>query len=277
MSSKKAKRTGFVHSKIALALPITYMILFVSTLLLISVTYVIAIDQLNNQKHPLQEMTAQQDMETLADNIVSVSSQPGSASTLDFRDSGGQIVVGPSSGNLTVSITDNNSVDSTVFNQTTGQVTYNLAAFASANIGFYLRGDSSTIANQTGASPSQLYFAVDNQKPSLDLQYRPTVSYAIIGEENGQAINCIRVYIVNLNSSDPIALHGKLPLRIACTGTTLTSVSYSIPYQVGDLTVTSQIGSAVGSVKIPIVNALQGAIIKFDIVVSNVSIERCIT
>jgi hypothetical protein len=276
MHLRKLSVLRFARSKKALALPITYMILFVSTLLLISVTYVIAIDQLNTQKQPLQELTAQQDMTTLADNVLSIASQPGSACTQSFRDSGGQLNVSPLTGNLMVAVTDNNTVNTIVYNQTTGHVAYNLASFASANLGFYLRGDSNTLTNQTGASPGQLWFSYSSNQPALDLQYRPIVTYAAAGTENGQAINLIRIYVINLNNSDTIAIEGQLPLKISCTNTQLTSQSFSVPYQPGELTVTSQLNSAEGSIQVPLVSTPQGAIINLEVVTSNVSIQRCI-
>ena len=51
------------------------------------------------------------------------------------------------------------------------------------------------------------------QGPEIQLQYRPTVTYATAGLQNGQAVNDIRIYIVNLNSSAPIALQGDFPYK----------------------------------------------------------------
>ena len=81
-------RFKFASSEKALALPITYLILFVSTMLLVSVTYAFAVVQVNNQRPSLQAITAKQDMTSLDNDILSVMSQQGSATTLNFRDSG---------------------------------------------------------------------------------------------------------------------------------------------------------------------------------------------
>ena len=94
--------------------------------------------------------------------------------------------------------------------------------------------------------------------------------------ENGQAVNDIRIYIVNLNSSDPIALQGELPLQISCTSTQLTTETYQVSYQPENLAITSQLNGANGSVSIPISSTTEGSIIYIETVISNVSIERWI-
>ena len=78
----------------------------------------------------------------------------------------------------------------------------NFQVQAQSDTGLYLDGDSQTITNRSGSSPSQLYITDGPQGPEIQLQYRPTVTYATAGLENGQAVNDIRIYIVNLNSSD---------------------------------------------------------------------------
>jgi hypothetical protein len=271
--SQKTKRVRFFKSKSALALPVTYLILFVSTMLLISVTYVFAVQQVNNQKQSFDVLTAKQDMTSLDDQVLSVVSQPGSAATLDFRDSGGQLNVEPSSNNLTLTVTDGSEINAVIFNSSTGQVVYNLPAFTTADMDFYLEGDSSTITNQSGVSLSQLYIASGLQGPQVQLGYRPAVTYAPAGVENDQAVTDIRIYIVNLNSSIPFALQGELPLQISCVSTQLTTETFQTS-QPGNLTVTSQLNGDVGSVLVPISSTQAGSTINVEIVISNITIEE---
>jgi len=273
-TSQKNKCAKFLKSKKALALPMTYLILFVSTLLLISVTYVFAVQQVNSQKQSFDVVTAKQDMTSLDNDVLSVVSQPGSAATLDFRDSAGQLNIQPSSNNLTISITDNNGITATIFNAATGQVVYDLPSSTSPDLGFYLEGDSSTITNQSGSSLSQLYISSGFQGPQIQLGYRPLVAYSTAGMENGQAATDIRIYIVNLNSSDPFALQGELPLKISCVSTQLTTETYHVSDASGSLAITSQLNGFTGSLSIPISSTSSGSIINVEIVTSNVSIDR---
>ncbi len=266
----------FVRSKGALALPVTFLILLVSTLSIITVTYYFAVQNINTQSESLKVSTAQQDFLSLDNDILSTLGQPGSSSTIVLSDSGGSTNIQPTSNILTINVTDDSSIDATIFNSSVGQVTYDLPCSGSIDTGLYLVGDSQTITNQSGATPSQLYITGGLQGPQIQLQYRPTVTYATAGEENRQAVNDIRIYIVNLNSSDPIALDGELPLQISCTSTQLTTETYNVPYQPENLMVTSELNGAMGSVSIPISSTSDGAVICIQTVISNVSIERWI-
>ncbi len=257
-------------------MPVTFLILLVSTLGIITVTYYFAVENIGVQSESLKVSTAQQDFISLNNDVLSTLGQPGSSSTIDLSDSGGTTNVEPASNILTINVTDNSSIDDTIFNASVGQVTYDLPCSGSLDMGYYLSGDSQTITNQSGATPSQLYLTSSPTGPEIQLQYRPTVTYATGGDENGQAVNDIRIYIVNLNSSDPIALGGELPLQISCTGTQLTTETYNVPYQPESLTINSQLNGADGTVSIPISSTNYGAVIYIETVISNVSIQRWI-
>ncbi len=192
-----------------------------------------------------------------------------------MSDSGGSTNIQPTSNILTINVTDNSSIEQTIFNSSVGQIAYELPCSGSIGTGLYLEGDSQTITNQSGASPSQLYITGGLQGPEIQLQYRPTVTYATAGYENGQAVTDIRIYVVNLNSSalTPIPLYGELPLQISCTSTQLTTETYQVSNQPENLAITAQLNGANGSVSIPI---SKGSIIYIETVISNVSIERWI-
>ena len=255
-------------------MPVTYLILFVSTLLLISVTYVFAVQQVNNRQQSLRVVSAQQDMTSLDNNILSLVSQSGAASSMDFRDSGGQLNIEPSANNLTLTISDNASFTETVFNAATGQAIYNLAPSESANIGLYLQGDSATITNQSGASLSQLYINSSLQGPRIQLGYRPEVTYACAGTENGQAVTDIRIYLINLNSSSAFSLGGELPLKISCLSTQLTSDTYQFSYQIQRLQVTSNLNGFTGSVFVPTASTVSGALVNVQVVICNIAVQE---
>jgi len=264
----------FIRSKHALALPVTFLILLVSTLSIITVTYYFAIENIGIQSEALRVSTAQQNFLSLDNVILSTLEQPGASSTIDLSDSGGSTNIQPTSNILTINVDDNSGINETIFNSSVGQVTYELPCSDPADTGLYLEGDSQTITNQTGSSPSQLYVTDGSQGPEIQLQYRPTVTYATAGLENGQVVNDIRIYIVNLNTSDPIALQGELPLQISCTSTQLTTETYQVSYQPENLAITSQLNGASGSVSVPISSTPEGSIIYIETVISNVSIER---
>jgi hypothetical protein len=263
-----------IHSGVALALPITFLILLVSTLLIISVTYYFSIDRINLQSQNLKVSTAQQNFLSLNDVILSTLGQPGSSGTIELADSGGSTNIQPVNNVLAIKINDNSGIDKTIFNASIGQAAYELPYSSSPDTGLYLEGDSRTVINQSGATISQLYIANGAQGPEIQLQYRPSVTFATAGLENGQVVNKIRIYIVNLNSSDPISLGGELPLKISCTSIQLITEKYIVSNEPENLVINSQLGGANGNVSIPISSSPMGSAIYVETVISNVAIQR---
>ena len=255
-------------------MPVTFLILLSSTLSIVMVTYYFSVERLNSQSQDLQVSASKQNLVSLDNVILSTMGQPGSSETFDLSDSGGLISIQPSTNVLTVTANDNSSIDETIFNASIGQLTYELPSSSSMETGVYLEGDSQTITNQSGASSSQLFITETLQGPEIQLQYRPTVTYVVCGLHNGQAVTNIRIYLVNLNSSDPINSQGELPLQISCTSTQLTTQTYDVSSQSESLTITSALNGASGSVSIPMATTSLGAQINVETVISNVSIQR---
>jgi len=137
----------FIRSKGALALPVTFLILLVSTLGIITVTYYFSIERINTQSEALKVSTAQQNFLSLDNVILSTLGQPGSSGTFDLADSGGLTNIQPTSNILTISVNDNSGIDETIFNASIGRVTYELPYASSSETGLYLKGDSQTITN----------------------------------------------------------------------------------------------------------------------------------
>jgi hypothetical protein len=264
------------RSKYAMALPVTFLILFVSTLSIVAFTYYFSVERINSQGQTLKVSTAKQNLLSLNDAIVSTLWQPGSSSTFDLTDSGGLTNIQPTTNVLTLSINDNSGIQETSFNTSIGKITYQLPYSSSSETGLYLKGDSRTITNQSGSSTSQLCIENGAEHPEIQLHYRPSVTYVAAGLENGKPVNNIRIYIVNLNSSAAIALQGELPLHISCESTQLTTKNYDVPYALENLAITSVLDGVSGSVSIPISSTSEGAVIHIETVVSNVSIQRWI-
>jgi len=274
---KDRQKTKFAKlrlNKRALAIPITFMILFVSMLGVISITYYLAVEKVNTRSTTLKIATAKQDMLSLDDAVMQVLGQPGSARTFEFGDSGGQLNVQPDANNLSINVTDGGEIEVTVFDEITGQVSYELPYSGSPDTGLFLKGDSRSIVSQSGSVMTQLYIARGATHPEIRLQYRPTVSYTTGGTENGKTVNNIRVYIINLNTSDVIALHGKLPLKISCVTTQITTTTFDVSYEPESLTITAGLDAATGQVTIPISSTTSGAIINLETVLCNVRIQR---
>jgi len=265
-----------VRNKYAMALPVTFLILLVSTLSIVSFTYYFSVEKVNSQGQTLKVSTAKESLISLSDEIISTLGQPGSSTTFDLIDSGGLLKIQPANNILTLSINGNSEIQETIFSTSIGKITYQLPYSSTSQRGLYLQGDSRTITNQSGSSTSQLCIVNGAEHPEIQLQYRPTVTYSDAGLQDGKTINSIRIYIVNLNSSMEISVQGELPLKISCTDTQIESKNYVVSNAFGNMAITSILNGEQGSVSVPISSTTQGAIIHIETVISNVSIQRWI-
>jgi hypothetical protein len=268
--------TKWSRSRRALAIPATFMILFVSMLGIVSITYYFAVEKVNTRSTAFKIVTAKQDMVSLDENLRATLWQPGSARTLEFTDSGGELNVQPSANSLVINVTDNQDVAATLFNETIGQILYELPYSETPDTGLFLKGDSRAITNQSGSVITQLYVRSGVEHPELLLRYRPTTSYTTAGVENGKAVTNLRIYIVNMNSSEAISVSGKVPLKMSCVTTQITTTTYDLSYDPETLLVTSSIGGVTGQVSVPVSSTASGAVINVEIVLCNVAVERCV-
>lgn len=261
----------------ALAIPMTFMMLLASMITIISVTYYFSVEKINSGTSALEVATAKQEMRGFSEIVQQTLWRPGAACTFELSDAGGKLNIQPLNNSLTISISDDQELSEAIFNQTVGQVTYELPYSQSADIGDYLKGDSRTITNQSGSVITQLKITNGENHPEIQLRYRPTVSYTTAGSENGKDVNNVRIYIVNLNSSQDFGLYGKIPLKVTCFDTQITTLRYSIDYEVETLVLTSTLNNQTGQVNVPILSTGNGAIINIETVECSIQIERCST
>jgi hypothetical protein len=263
----------FFRSRLAVALPVTFLILFVSTLGIVAFTYYYSVERVGAQGTNLKVSTAKQNMLSLDSAVVSTLWQLGSSATYELSDSGGKTLIEPQNNTLILQI-NNAEISQTIFDSAIGKVTYQLPYSSSSQTGLFLKGDSNSIINQSGASISQLCISNGVEYAEIQLRYRPSITYAVTGIEDDRAINNIRLYIVNLNQSQAIALYGNLPLQATCKSTEFFTKTFQVSSTVDSLTVTADLDGSVTSLVIPITTATQGAKINLDMVVCSVSIER---
>jgi hypothetical protein len=262
------------RSKRALAVPVTFLILFVSMLGVISVTYYYSIERVNASSQSLKVSMAKQNMESFDDALLSVMWQSGSSRTLQFEDCGGTLRIQPSANSLLINITDGVNITSTVFNATIGQAVYELPYSESPETGLFLKGDGRVIVDQDGSTLTQLYIRNGAEHPEILLCYRPVTSSTVYENEDNTTVNEIRLYLVNLNSSQDIELMGNVPLKISCTSVQETLSNYNVSYQPGSITITANMGGTQGQVAIPISSTVDGAVIDVELIVCEVAIER---
>ncbi len=99
-----------MHSRLAVALPVTFLILFVTSLGLVSATYYFSIQKIGSESQIIKIVTAKADFISLNDKILSTIWNPGSSSTINIKDSGGLTRIQPESNQLQISVDDASSI-----------------------------------------------------------------------------------------------------------------------------------------------------------------------
>jgi len=268
LATKRLRR-----STLALAIPVTFMIIFVTMLGIISVTYYFAVERVNAGSQLLKVSMATENMYSFDNAAYSVLWQPGSSRTLEVGDYGGTLDVEPLSNSLSIYATDGNNFSTTIFNDTVGEVAYQLPYAESIDTGLYLQGDSRPIVGQSGPEATQMSIQNAIPNPEIVLCYRPVAS--IVSEtESNITTNDLTIYIVNLNSSQEITVTGGIPLIISCTSIESTVTTYDIPYQVNSLTINAVLSGTTGQISVPVVSDSNSTTINVTLMVCNVQISR---
>jgi hypothetical protein len=275
MIQKNLKRRvkRFCLAKKALAIPITFLILFASLLGVISITYYFAVSKVNVNSQILKISSAKQNMNAIEKSLQLVVWQPGSSDTLEFDNCDGTLKTEPSANMLTINVTDDTFYE-VIFNSSVGELIYVLPYSQSADTGLYLKGTSQVVENKSGAVMAQLYIESGEEHPEIVLRYRPKVSSATGGTENGKPVNNVRIYVVNLNSSQNLETVGKIPIKVSCVNTTTCVNSYNLSYSPESLTVQVTLSERQAQVSVPISGNENGAIINVELVISNTKIEK---
>lgn len=263
----------FCTSKAAIAVPVTFLILLVSTLGIVALTYYFSVERISAQGTSLKVSNAKQDFLMLDDAITSTLWKPGSSATFELKDSAGRTLIEPEKNKLTLTL-NNSEVSATIYSTFVGQIIYQLPYSTSSQTGLYLKGDSKSITSDSGASMSQLCIVDGIEYDEIQLRYRPTLSHTISGVENGRIINSIRIYVVNVNQSIPTSVYGTLPLDIISKTTLLYISNFQVSSKVDNISLTSNMAGSAQILNVPISTNVQGAIINVEIVECNISIER---
>jgi len=269
---KKAP-SRFWLSKRGMAIPVTFLILFVSLSLIISLTYYLAVSRINSKSQLLKVSAAKQGMLYLEDSIASVAWSPGSSQVYSFDDCGGKLRVEPGAKGLLINLTVDSFYD-VVFNSPVGKAVYELPPSESPADNLFSKGDSRVVINQSRFTMTQLYSSQGAESPEITLCYRPLVSSTEVGSSDGKPVNSLRIYIISLSSSQNVTLEGNFYLEIACLNVTSSSRSYNFSYQVNSLLVKVNFDGATGEVSLPISSNAEGALVNVEIVTCDIRLQR---
>jgi hypothetical protein len=270
--TKRLKK--LVSSKKALAIPVTYLILFASLIAIISVTYGFAVVKISARGALLKASVAKQNMQFLDEAVHSVAWSFGASKTVYMEDCGGTFKTEKAAKSLAINLTDGQTFSSIVFNSSVGKVFYELEASAESQEGIFIRGDGRAIINQSANTMTQLYYARGETTQQLVLSYRPMATALTTGTSNGKPLNLIRIYIISLDSSQTLALSGSFYLKVSALNVTSTSQLYEFNSPVSSLALKAVLDKAQNTVWLPITSSEEGAFVNLEILVCNVKIQK---
>ena len=191
---KEQKKKGFYSiATRALAIPVTFLMLFVSLSLLISLTYYVAVAKIASKGAVLNVSAAKQAMFAIDDSINQVVWSPGATKIYSFDDFGGKFLVDSDAKRLTIKITDNLNFLETIFNDTIGKASYELPSSEQSYVGLFLRGDTRVIIDQNGATTTQMCIEGGTDHALLALGYRPSASITVTDPDSAKPVNSLRI------------------------------------------------------------------------------------
>jgi hypothetical protein len=268
------KLLRFLWSKRALAIPVTYLILFASLMAIISVTYSIAIVKISARGAFLKASVAKQNMQALDDAVRSVAWSFGASQSVFMEDCGATFKIKPTAQTLIINITDEQTFSQIVFNSSIGKVFYELEPSEIYYDGTFLRGDNRPVINTSSSTISQLYVELGNEAKTLVLCYRPQATVAVIGSVDGKPLNLIRINILNLNSSQTLTLREKFYLKVASLNVTTIQSQNVFNYAISSLALKVTFDGKAGTVWLPISSSSEGALVNIEVTVCNLKISR---
>jgi hypothetical protein len=266
--------TKFLHSKKALALPLTYLILLVSLITIISATYSYAVIRIAAKGASLKASIAKQNMQLLDNAAHAVAWASGSSEVIYMDDTGGTFKTEPTSRNLTINITDEQGLNEIVFNDSVGEALYELESSEVSYADVFVRGDDRAIINQTAFTMTQLYGAIGTSTQNLILSYRPMATTMIIGTSNDKPLNLVRIYVITLNESQNMNLAGSFNMKVTALNTTTVSRQYEFNQSVSSLGLEVNLSGTIGSVSLQISSNAQGAAVNVETVACSIKLQR---
>jgi hypothetical protein len=261
-------------SRKALAIPVTYLILFASLIAIISITYGFAITRISAKGAQLRVSVAKQNMQALDEAIRFVAWSDGSSKTVYMEDCGCQFQTQPKARSLVINLTDGQAFSQIVFNSSVGKALYTLEGLAESQEGFFVRGDSRTIINESAFTVTQLYFERGETAQQLVLYYRPMATALATGTSDGKPLNIIRLYIISLGSSQTLALYGNFHLKVSALNITSTEMRFEFNSSVSSLALQALSEGVKTTVLLPVESTADGAVVSIEILVCNIQLRR---
>ena len=270
-NSRRKRYLSLWKATKAIALPVTFLMLFVSLTVIVSATYFYAVTQISINNQQVKATLAKQRMLSFEETVSSVAWSPGAYEISEFEDMGGKLLTDATAKRLVMNLTDGLAYNDAFFNYSVGKIAYQIPT--SEDTSTYLRGDGRAVVNQTTATMVQLYLGIGTTSPEIILSYRPLVGQSVVEQDGLKPTNHFRIYVLNLNSSDTMTMQGKFNVRISCLNVTSTWKNYDFSSQLTALTLNVSLEGRTGEVSLPISSNANGAFVDLEILVCNIKVQ----
>jgi hypothetical protein len=248
------------------------LIILFSLTLVSTVAYSISLRQIGSRKEDLKLLGAEEKMLDLEEAISAVAWSSGGSRTLAFSNYGGKLRVEPDENHLTLNVTMGNTTVN-IFDSDTGRFAYELPSTVAGHYGVWLRGDGRSIVNQSSAYQARMVVETGSEHEELFAGYRPLASSSAGGLVSDRRVNNIRIYVVNLNASQPLQSGGEFHVRVVCVNVSVRVHSYDLNASVTTLVVAAVLGGEEDAVVVPLTVGPSGSTVRLEVVVSSVRIE----
>jgi len=254
-----------------LVTPVTLTFLLFSFTLITVATYYFAMSSVNAKASKLNYAAVKQDMLMLENSIDSVAWSPSSSVIQNFQDYGGAFEVKPEMRRLVVNVTLG-STSEIVFNSSVGYVRYKMPSTDRGETGLYLKGDDESVINQSFQSSAQMYIRINGDNQEIYLGYRPLL-ISFLDTSETSTVNVVRIFIINLNSSESLQFTGSFRLRVRCVNVTTDTKNYNFAGEISYAQVKVTAEGAEGTVYLPLSSVGGFTVVRVETFVCNIKLE----
>ncbi|MEM2916798.1 MAG: hypothetical protein QXN63_00370 [Candidatus Bathyarchaeia archaeon] len=269
----KKQAAGLCRCVRGVAIPLTFLLLFVSLTLTVTITYYFAVAKVTSKTTQLKSSQSRVGMVSLSNDILSVAWAPSSSKIHFFDDYGGSLVARPAAQKLLINLTDNAEFSEVVFDAFVGKLVYQLASSESPSE-YFLAGDERVIVNNTASDLARIYVSAGAESQEITVWYRPYASSSLTGFEGGKPQNTIRIYIVTLGSSQAFTVSGSFKLKITCLNVTYATYTYNFSRSIASLELKAKVDNAQTTVSLPISSVAEGAVVRLEVLTCHICLQK---
>lgn len=255
-----------------LAASVSLLLILFSLTMVSTIAYNYVVKQIINKKENLKFVAAEEKMLDLEEAISFSAWFPGGSKILAFSNYGGHLHVEPEQNNLKINITMDGTTY-TIFNSAIGRFLYELPSFNVGRLSRWLRGDQRPIVNQSTAYQALISVEPGKEHEEIVTRYRPLVTSSLGDLTGGRQVNNVRVYIINLNTSEAFQSGGEFHIKAACKNVTTHVHYYNLGISVTSIYLTADLDGEQRTISVPLSVGTSGSRVNIEVVVSKIQIE----